>query len=74
MIRMVDGASGGGSAVAMAEAPMAVPAMTRYGLLHSYKMLDEVPVCSVAMGPSVGGGGEQSRFESSSFQSLTLFL
>lgn len=56
MIRMVDGASGGGSAVAMVEAPMAVPAMTRYGLLHSYKMLDEVPVCSLALGPSVGGG------------------
>ncbi|KAI9002873.1 carboxyl transferase [Hyaloraphidium curvatum] len=56
MVRMVDGASGGGSAVAMAEHPMAVPAMTRYGLLHSYKMLDEVPVCSIALGPSVGGG------------------
>ena len=53
--------------------------MTRYGLLHSYKMLDEVPVCSLAMGPSVGGGairmsngGLNSR-EGEPFSPLTLY-
>ncbi|KXS13913.1 ClpP/crotonase [Gonapodya prolifera JEL478] len=57
MIRLVDGASGGGSAVAMTQGEvMGIPAMTRYGLYHSFKMLDEVPVCSVSMGPAVGGG------------------